>query len=236
MSAALEVWTWPTPNGRKVVIMLEECGLPYDVHPVNIRKGEQLTREYRDLNPNTKIPTLRDNDPPGGSGPMILFESGAILEYLAERAGRFLPTDFEGRWRAKQWLMFQHGGIGPMHGQGNHFCRYTAEEHPYSRKRYRDEARRLYRVADRHLGNHDWFAGAEYSIADMAVYPWTQQMDRIETDIADFPNLARWADAMAARPGVRAGMEVLTDVSSSASMTDAEREIMFGEGQLRAQD
>ncbi|MEM1431750.1 MAG: glutathione binding-like protein [Pseudomonadota bacterium] len=233
MTGDIDLWTWPTPNGRKVSIMLEECALPYRVHPVNIREGDQLTDTFRALNGNTKIPVIRDPEPPFGGAPVVLSESGAILEYLAERSGLFLPEDPRARWAAKQWLMFQMGGVGPMHGQANHFCAYTAEPHPYSRARYRDEALRLYRVCDRHLLSAEWFAGEEYSIADIAMFPWTQQMDRIDLEIRDFPALSAWAAAMAARPGVHAGMAVLQDRVSPARMTDAERDVLFGAAQHR---
>jgi GSH-dependent disulfide-bond oxidoreductase len=221
MSADLELWFWPTPNGRKVTILLEELGLEYAVHPVSIRAGDQHAPDFLALNPNGKIPVLRDN-----RAGITLWESGAILLYLAEREGRFLP-DGPGRWAAIQWLMWQMGGLGPMHGQANHFTAYVATTHDYARERYQAEARRLYGVADGQLARTEWLAGDAPSIADFAAWPWAAQMDRAGLTRAPFPHLARWFDAMAARPGVIRGMAVLADRTSPPVMTEAERDQMF---------
>lgn len=203
----IDLYTWGTPNGRKVSIMLEEVGLPYRVHAIDIMKGDQFTPEYVAINPNSKIPAIVDQDGPGGA-PFSVFESGAILIYLAEKTGRFLPTDPAGRYGALQWLMFQMGGFGPMLGQAHHFRRFAPEQIPYAVERYSKEAKRLYGVLDKRLAEAEYVA-AEYSIADMALYPWTQRADWQGIDIAaEFPNVKRWADSLTARPAVQKGMLV----------------------------
>lgn len=227
MTARFELWTWPTPNGRKVTILLEELGVAYDVRAIDIRKGAQFDPGFLKLNPNNKIPVLRDNAPDLEGGPLVLSESGAILLYLAEDARAFLPPGRD-RWVVTQWLMFQMGGVGPMHGQANHFCAYIKEPNPYGADRYRNETRRLYGVCDGQLARTEYLAGDTLSIADFVVYPWAAQMDRPGIDIAEFPNLKRWFDTLSARPGVQRGMDVLSDRTSSATMTDEEREVMFG--------
>ncbi|MGE5517431.1 MAG: glutathione S-transferase N-terminal domain-containing protein [Bacteroidota bacterium] len=203
----IDLYTWGTPNGRKVSIMLEEVGLPYTVHPIDIMKGDQFTPEFVAINPNSKIPAIVDQDGPGGK-PLALFESGAILIYLAEKTGKFLPTDPAGRYATLEWLMFQMGGIGPMFGQTHHFRRFAPEQIPYAVERYSKETKRLYGVLDRRLAQVDYVAGA-YSIADMAIFPWTQRADWQGVDLAaEFPNVQRWGDCIAARPQVQKGMSV----------------------------
>jgi len=203
----IDLYTWGTPNGRKVSIMLEETGLPYRVHAIDIMKGDQFTPEYVAINPNSKIPAIVDQDGPGGA-PFSVFESGAILIYLAEKTGRFLPTDPTGRYAVLQWLMFQMGGFGPMLGQAHHFRRFAPEQIPYAVERYSKETKRLYGVLDKRLTEAEYVAG-DYSIADMAFYPWTQRADWQGIDIAaEFPNVRRWADSLAARPTVQKGMLV----------------------------
>lgn len=203
----IDLYTWGTPNGRKVSIMLEEVGLPYAVHPIDITKGDQFTPDYIAINPNSKIPAIVDPDGPDGQ-PLTLFESGAILIYLAEKTGRFLPADPAGRYATLQWLMFQMGGIGPMFGQTHHFRRFAPEQIPYAIERYSKETRRLYGVLDKRLGEAEYVAGA-YSIADMAIFPWCQRAEWQGIDIAaDFPNVQRWYDSIAARPAVQKGMNV----------------------------
>lgn len=203
----IDLYTWGTPNGRKVSIMLEETGLPYRVHAIDIMKGDQFTPDYVAINPNSKIPAIVDQDGPGGA-PFSVFESGAILIYLAEKTGRFLPTDPAGRTGALQWLMFQMGGFGPMLGQAHHFRRFAPEQIPYAVERYSKEAKRLYGVLDKRLAEVEYVAG-DYSIADMALYPWTQRADWQGIDIAaEFPNVKRWADSLASRPAVQKGMLV----------------------------
>jgi len=202
----IELHTWSTPNGRKVSIMFEEVGLPYSVHPVNIGKDEQFRSEFLAISPNNKIPAIVDPDGPGGKR-FALFESGAILIYLGEKTGRFIPKDPATRYTALQWLMFQMGGLGPMLGQTHHFLRAAPEEVPYAIKRYKNETRRLYRVLDKRLGEAEHLAG-EYSIADIASYPWVARHEWHQIELADFPNVRRWYDAIGARPAVERGMKV----------------------------
>lgn len=202
----IELYTWGTSNGRKASIMLEECGLPYRVHPINIGKDEQFTPQFLAINPNGKIPAIVDPEGPGGK-PFKLFESGAILVYLAGKTGRFLPADDAGRYVALQWLMFQMGGIGPIFGQVHHFLRAAKEKVPYAIQRFTTENRRLYGVLDKRLGEVPFLAG-EYSIADIATYPWVFRHPWQEVDLAAFPNVKRWYDTLSARPGVARGMAV----------------------------
>ncbi|MBI1396105.1 MAG: glutathione S-transferase family protein [Betaproteobacteria bacterium] len=201
----IDLYTWGTPNGRKVSIMLEECGLPYTAHEVNIGKGEQFAPGFLAICPNGKIPAIVDSDGPGGALP--LFESGAILIYLSEKTGRFLPADARRRYEALQWLMFQMGGVGPMFGQAHHFLRAAKEPVPYAVERYKTEARRLYGVLDGHLAGHEFLAD-EYSIADIATYPWVARHEWHQVPLGDFPNVSRWFETIGARPAVIAGMKV----------------------------
>lgn len=203
----ITLYTWGTPNGRKVSIALEELGLDYTVYPIDITRGAQLTPEFLALNPNHKIPVITDDDGPGGA-PLTLFESGAILIYLAEKSGQLLPTDPRARLEALQWLMFQMGSIGPMLGQAHHFLRFAPEAVPYAVERYANEALRLYGVLERHLEGRDWLAGSDYSIADIATWPWIARHEWQAVDLASYPAVKRWFDAIAARPAVRRGMEV----------------------------
>jgi GSH-dependent disulfide-bond oxidoreductase len=202
----IELYTWTTPNGRKVSIMLEETGLPYNVHPVDISKGEQFRPDFVAINPNSKIPAIIDSDGPGGA-PLAVFESGAILIYLAEKTGKLLPRDPVARMAALQWLMFQMGGVGPMFGQAHHFLRAAPEPVPYGIERYTKETRRLYGVLDRRLGEAAYLAG-EYSIADIATFPWVARHEWHKVELAEFPNVARWYAAIGARPAVARGMRV----------------------------
>jgi len=201
----IDFYTWATPNCRKVSIMLEEVGLPYRVHTVDISKGDQFKPEYVAINPNSKIPAIIDPDMPGG--PMPIFESGAILIHLAEKAGRFLSSDPRDRTVTIEWLMFQMGNVGPMFGQAHHFRRFAPEPVPYAIERYTKEAARLYGVLEHRLGEVEYLAG-EYSIADMATYPWVARYEWQGVDIEDFPNVRRWFDAIAGRPAVQRGMQV----------------------------
>jgi len=202
----IEVYTWPTPNGHKVHIMLEETGLAHEIRPVNIRTGEQFKPEFLRISPNNKIPAIVDRDGPGGK-PLPVFESGAILIYLAGKTGKLLPRDDRGKYVALQWLMFQMGHIGPMFGQVHHFLRSAKEQVPYAIERYTKEKDRLYGVLDRRLGEAEYLAG-EYSIADIATYPWVARYDWHKTDLNAFPNVKRWFDAIGARPAVKRGMAV----------------------------
>jgi GSH-dependent disulfide-bond oxidoreductase len=202
----IELYTWGTPNGRKVSVMLEECGIRYNVHRIDIGKGDQSTPEFLALNPNGKIPAIVDSDGPDGA-PLPLFESGAILIYLAGKTGRFLPKSVRGKYVALEWLMFQMGGVGPMFGQVHHFVRAAKEQVPYAIERYTKEKDRLYGVLDKRLGEAKFLAG-EYSIADIATFPWVARHDWHKTDLNDFANVKRWYDTIAARPAVQRGMAV----------------------------
>jgi GST-like protein len=197
----IDLYTWSTPNGRKVSIMLEECALPYKVHPINIGKGEQHTPEFLALNPNNRIPAIVDSEGPDGK-PLPLFESGAILIYLAEKTGKLIPKDVRARLICLQWLMFQMGGVGPMFGQAHHFIR-NKEVVPYGIKRYTDETRRLYGVLQKRLSEAEYLAGAEYTIADIATFPWVARFEWHKVDLNDFPAVKRWFDKIHARPAVQ---------------------------------
>ena len=203
----IDLYTWSTSNGRKASIMLEELGADYTLHPIHIGKGDQFTPEYLAINPNGKIPAIVDSDGPGGA-PITVFESGAILIYLAEKSGRFLPTEPVARMEVIQWLMFQMGGIGPIFGQVHHFLRAAKEKVPYGIERYGTEARRLYGVLDRRLDGRDHLAGDGYSIADIATWPWVLRHEWQEIDLADYPNVKRWFDAIGSRPAVQRGIQV----------------------------
>jgi GSH-dependent disulfide-bond oxidoreductase len=202
----IELYTWSTPNGRKVSIMLEEVGLPYNVHAIDIGKGDQFSREFVAINPNSKIPAIVDPEGPDGKAISIM-ESGAILIYIAEKTGKLLPQGSRGRSVALQWLMFQMGGVGPMFGQVHHFLRAAKEPVPYAIERYTTETRRLYGVLNERLKEHEYLAD-EYSIADIATYPWTARYEWHKTRLEDFPHVKRWYDAISARPAVQRGMKV----------------------------
>jgi GSH-dependent disulfide-bond oxidoreductase len=201
----IQLYTWATPNGKKVSIMLEEVELPYQVHPINIAKGDQLKPEYLAINPNNKIPAIVDSDGPDGK-PLKLFESGAILMYLAEKTGKFLSQEMGKRYEVIQWLMFQMGGVGPMFGQANYFHRLE-QKVPFAIERYYKEAIRLYKVLEQILGQRDYLAG-EYSIADIATYPWVGRHDGHNVKLEEFPNVKRWFDAISQRTAVKRGMAV----------------------------
>jgi GST-like protein len=203
----IDLYTWNTPNGRKISVALEEMELPYDVKPINIGKGEQFGEAFLKISPNNKIPAIVDPDGPGGT-PISVFESGAILLYLAEKTGKFLPTDLRGRVPVFEWLMFQMGGFGPMPGQAHHFLALENEaDRRYGAERYVKESRRLYGVMDRRLADREFFAD-EISIADFAIVGWAWRHARHKVDLNDFPNVKRWYDAMMARPAVKRGFEV----------------------------
>ena len=223
----IELYTWPTPNGHKVHIMLEETGLPYNIHPIDIGAGDQFKPEFLKISPNNKMPAIVDTDGPGGK-PMSLFESGAILVYLASKTGRFLPEDLRDKWSTLQWLMFQMGGVGPMLGQAHHFLGYAPEKIPYAMNRYSNEANRLYGVIDRRLRESRYIACDEYTIADMAIVPWLRFPDRQGVKIEDYPHLQKWRDAIYARPAVERGMKVLADRRRPGPHTDKQREVLFG--------
>jgi GST-like protein len=201
----IKLYSWKTPNGRKVSVMLEEIGLPYEVYAVDLSKRQQFTPEYLAINPNNKIPSIIDTDGPGGK-PLTLFESGAILMYLAEKTGKFWPQDMRKRYEVIQWLMFQMGGVGPMFGQANYFFRLE-EKVPYAIERFHKESLRLYRVLEQELSKKEFLAG-EYSIADIATYPWVGRHDIHQVKLEDFPSVKRWFDTISARPAVQKGMEI----------------------------
>jgi GST-like protein len=201
----IQLYTWGTPNGKKASIMLEEIELPYEVYPINIGQGDQFKPEYLAINPNNKIPSIIDTDGPGGK-PLTLFESGAILMYLAEKTGKLWPADMRQRYLVIQWLMFQMGGVGPMFGQANYFFRLE-EKVPYAIERYHKEALRLYGVLEKALGQNEYLAG-KYSIADIATYPWVWRHEMHHVKLEEFPHVKSWYDKISERPAVKRGMEI----------------------------
>jgi len=232
----IQLYTWPTPNGHKVHIMLEECGLEYTVHPINIGQGDQFEPDFLKISPNNKMPAIVDKDGPGGA-PMSLFESGAILIYLADKTGKFMPRQTEdprGFYDVLKWVMFQMGTQGPMLGQTHHFRKYAPEQIPYAIERYTNEASRLYRVLDKRLGQSPYLAGAQYTVADIINFPWIRGWEGQGQDLDDTPNLKRWFEEIAERPAVQRGVEVLSDARRQGPITDEEREVMFGKKQYAA--
>ena len=227
----IDLYSWPTPNGHKIHIMLEETGLPYKVHPIDIGAGDQFKPEFLKISPNNKMPAMIDSEGPGGK-PISLFESGAMLLYLASKTGKFLPEDLRDRWSTLQWLMFQMGGVGPMLGQAHHFLIYAPEKIPYAMNRYSKEANRLYGVLDRRLGESEFIACEEYTIADMAIMPWLRAPERQGVDIANYPQVQKWRDGIAARPAVQRGLAVLADLRKPV-MDDKAKENLFGATQYQ---
>ncbi len=223
----IDFYYWPTPNGWKVSIMLEECGLDYRVIPVNIGKGDQFKPEFLAISPNNRMPAIVDHDEPGG--PMAIFESGAILLHLAEKAGRFAPTDRRGRKELMEWLFWQVGNLGPMAGQLSHFVNYAQGEHPYSLRRYKNEYNRCLGVLERRLKDRDYILGAEYTIADMCSWPWVLIAKPLGQDIEEFPNVARWRAAVRDRPAVKRGVDLGKELRRSAPPSDEERRILFNQ-------
>ena len=223
----IDLYTWTTPNGRKASIMLEEIGLPYTVHPVDIGKDEQFKPEFLELSPNNRIPAIVDHAPADGGAPFAVFETGAILNYLAEKTGRFLPTDMRGRSRVIQWVMWQMSGLGPMLGQHGHFALYAVEKIPYAIERYRDEAARLYRVLDTQLGKTGAYVAGDYSIADIACFPWTMTHKAQGFTLDDYPNIKRWYAEVRARPQVQAGLAIGKFVKEP--FDEEARKNMFGQ-------
>ncbi len=228
----IDLYSWTTPNGHKVHIALEEAGLAYRAHPVNIRAGDQFEPGFLRISPNNRIPAIVDRDGPGGQE-ISLFESGAILIYLAEKTGRFLSTDPATRYKTLQWLMFQMGGVGPMFGQAHHFIKYAPERIGYAVDRYHNEAKRLYNVLDRQLESSEYLSG-DYSIADMATFPWVRRHEVHEVDLAAFPHVQRWFGQIEARSAVQRGLAVLTDAEAEATdEPDKAFEVMFGKTQYQ---
>jgi len=231
----IDLYAWPTPNAHKISIMLEETGLQYNTIPVNIGQGDQFKPEFLKISPNNKMPALVDHDGPDGQT-MTVFESGAILMYLAEKTGKFMPKDPEGYYTTLQWLMWQMAGFGPMLGQAHHFRIYAPERVQYAYDRYTNEAQRLYKVLDNRLAQGAYLASDQYTIADMAVYPWALHAEKQGVDLSTLPNVQRWMDAIGARPAVQAGLKLLEEFKRPAgqTMTDQERENMFGKKQYAA--
>ncbi len=226
----IDLYYWPTPNGWKITIFFEEAGIDYNLIPVNIGAGEQFEPDFLRLSPNNRMPAIVDPDGPGGE-PISLFESGAILIYLAEKYGRFLPSDPRERYDVLQWLMWQMGNVGPMFGQAHHFRMYAKEEVPYAKERYTNEAGRLYGVLDRGLDGKDFICG-KYSIADMAIFPWTLSYKRQGQDLDDFPNVRRWFDVLKERPALRRGIEVGRELREQQKLTTEQaHENLFGKKQ-----
>jgi len=224
----IELYTWPTPNGHKVHIMLEETGTPYKVHAIDIGAGDQFKPEFLRISPNNKMPAMIDTDGPEGRGkPFALAESGAMLLYLASKTGRFLPRDLRERWQVMQWTMFQMGHVGPMLGQAHHFLGYAPEKIPYAMNRYKNEANRLYMVMDRRLKESQYLACDEYTIADMATVPWLRFPERQGVEIEEYPALKRWRDAILARPAVQRALLVLAD-RRRPEMSKEQKENLFG--------
>ena len=230
----IDVYSWPTPNGHKVHIMLEETGLKYRVHGINIREGDQFKADFLKISPNNRIPAIVDQNGPGGK-PLSLFESGAILLYLASKTGKLLPADLHARWACVQWLMWQMGGIGPMFGQAHHFRSYSREKLQYPIERYTKESNRLMRILDRQLGDAAYAAGDEYTIADIAIFPWMRNPERRGIDFNEYPNVKRWFDELGARPAVKRGLQVLAEAQAAnqAPHNDKSWEIMFGKVQFQ---
>ena len=228
----IKLYSWPTPNGNKVHIMLEECGLAYEAIPVNIGAGEQFQPEFLKISPNNKVPALVDTDGPDGR-PIALFESGAILLYLAAKTGRFLPKSDRQKFEVLQWLMFQMGGVGPMLGQTHHFRIYAPDKLPYAIDRYTNEARRLYGVMNTQLASHRYIAGASYSVADIAIFPWLRNWANQGIEWEDYPHVKAWFDKIAKRPAVVRGVSVLAHLRKPLQ-DDKAREVLFGKTQYRA--
>jgi GSH-dependent disulfide-bond oxidoreductase len=228
----IDVYTWPTPNGHKVHIMLEETGLPYTVHAVDIGKGEQFKPEFLAISPNNKIPAIVDSHGPDGK-PISLFESGAILVYLAAKTNMLLPSDLRDRWSTLQWLMFQMGGLGPMLGQAHHFNFYAPEKIAYAMERYTREANRLYGVLDRRLAESEYVGCGEYTIADISIMPWLRTAERQGVNMTEYPNVKRWFDKLNERPAVQRGLQVLADIKRPPPTDPAVRENLFGATQYQ---
>jgi GST-like protein len=231
MAQPIDVYYWPTPNGWKVTILLEELGVPYNIVPINIGTGEQFESAFLKISPNNRMPAIVDHEPVDGKGPLSIFESGAILEYLAEKYGRFMPKDVRGKYEVLQWLYWQMGGLGPMSGQANHFRHYASEKIAYGINRYTDEVNRLYGVMDIRLKDRDFLAG-EYSIADMASWPWVVPYERMGQDLNEFPNLKRWFETMKARPAVERGFAVGRELRQE--MSEEAKKILFGQRARKA--
>jgi GSH-dependent disulfide-bond oxidoreductase len=227
--AMIDLYYWTTPNGHKITIFLEEAGLLYTIHPVDLNRGDQFKPEFLKISPNNRIPAIVDHAPSDGGAPVSVFESGAILLYLAEKTGKFLPRDLRGRIEVLQWLFWQVGGLGPMAGQNHHFRQYAREQHKYATERYENETNRLYAVLNKRLGDRAFVAG-DYSIADMAIYPWIVPYERQGQRLADTPHLNRWFEAIKARPATERAYSRAANISKTPLVLDEEsRKILFSQ-------
>lgn len=213
----IDLYYWPTPNGHKITIFLEESGLSYNLKPVNIGKGDQFKEDYLKISPNNKMPAIVDHNPAGGGDPVAIFESGAILIYLAEKTGMFLPEDMREKFQVLQWLFWQVGGLGPMAGQNHHFVQYAPEKVPYAIDRYVKETSRLYGVLDKNLADNEYVGGKEYSIADMAIYPWIAPYEKQRQNLGDYPNLKSWFEKISDRSAVQNALKKGPEVIRSSS-------------------
>jgi GST-like protein len=224
----IDLYYWTTPNGHKITIFLEESGLPYNIHPINISQGDQFKPEFLAISPNNRIPAIVDNKPDVSDQPLSLFESGAILEYLADKTGQFLPASGAERYDVLQWLYWQMGGLGPMAGQNHHFSKYAPERIPYATERYINETNRLYGVLNKQLAGKDYISD-QYSIADMATYPWIRPYEQQGQDLNDFPDLKAWFERMANRPAVIKAYEVAETINTAPAVTESGKSILFGQ-------
>lgn len=227
-SLMIDLYYWTTPNGHKITMFLEEAGVPYNLHGINIGKGDQFTPSFLKISPNNRIPAIVDHEPAGGGEPVSVFESGAILLYLAEKTGKLLPQDLRGRTRTLEWLFWQVGGLGPMAGQNHHFSQYAKEKHPYAIERYVNETNRLYGVLDHHLASHKFIADT-YSIADIASYPWTVSHERQGQDLDDFPHLKRWFHVIKEMPSTKRAYEKAEQISSAPTVDEESHKVLFGQ-------
>ncbi|GLT21200.1 thiol:disulfide oxidoreductase [Zoogloea oryzae] len=226
----IDLYYWTTPNGHKITLFLEEAGLPYTLHPINIGKGEQFQPDFLRIAPNNRIPAIVDNTPADGGEPVSIFESGAILLYLAEKTGQFLSTDLRQRVDTLQWLFWQMAGLGPMAGQNHHFTQYAPEQVPYAIDRYVKETARLYAVLDRRLADRAFITGDDYTIADMACYPWIVPHERQRQSLDDFPNIKRWFDVIQQRPATVRAYEIAERINpSQPPMSDEAKKVLFGQ-------
>lgn len=230
----IDLHYWPTPNGHKITLFLEEAGVAYRIVPVNIRVGEQFSPEFLAISPNNRMPAIVDQAPADGGAPVSVFESGAILLYLAEKSGRFLPSDLRGRNSVIEWLFWQMGGLGPMAGQNHHFVTYATEKIPYAIERYVNETNRLYGVLDTRLSRSAYVGGPDYSIADMAIYPWIVPHKRQQQDLDTFPHLKAWFEGIAARPGTVAAYAKAEPYAGQNTVTEDSRKILFGQTARRS--
>lgn len=228
----IDLHYWTTPNGHKITIFLEEAGLPYRIIPVDISKGDQFKPDFLKIAPNNRIPAIVDTEPADGGDPISIFESGAILEYLADKTGKFLPKEPRARVDVLQWLFWQMAGLGPMAGQNHHFVQYAPERIAYAMDRYVNETNRLYGVLDKQLAGRDFVAG-EYSIADMAIYPWIVPYKKQKQSLESFANLKRWFDAMAQRPAIKRAYELAREINTKSDISEESRAILFGQTSTR---